>query len=54
MRVGWEVPGSLTGSNGGDTASTEVKSRGMHAEVHLPRKSGGTNITADTQLALAA
>ena len=39
---------------GGDSASTEVRGRGMHAELSLARKTGENNLTADTQLALAA
>ena len=39
---------------GGDTASTGVKTRGMHAEHHRLVNPVEHNVTADTQLALAA
>ena len=39
---------------GGDTASTGVKTRGMHAEPHRLVNPMEHNVTADTQLALAA
>ena len=39
---------------GGDTASTEVYSRGMHAEHHRLVNPMEQTITADTQLAFAA
>jgi len=39
---------------GGDTASTGVKTRGMHAERHRLVNPVEHNVTADTQLALAA
>ena len=39
---------------GGDTASTGVKTRGMHAEPHRLVNPVEHNVTADTQLALAA
>jgi len=39
---------------GGDTASTGVKTRGMHAEPHGLVNPVEHNVTADTQLALAA
>jgi hypothetical protein len=41
-------------SFGGDLDSTEIRFRRMRAEDHHPRKTDGTTITADTQLALAA
>jgi hypothetical protein len=39
---------------GGDTASTGVKTRGMHAERHRLVNPVEHNVTANTQLALAA
>ena len=39
---------------GGEPASTEVRFRRMRAEDHHPRKKMENNLTADTQLALAA
>ena len=39
---------------GGDTASTGVKTRGMHAEPHGLVNPVEHNVTADSQLALAA
>jgi hypothetical protein len=39
---------------GGDTASTGVKTRGMHAEPHRLVNPVEHNVTANTQLALAA
>jgi len=39
---------------GGDTASTGVKTRGRHAEGHHLVNPVEHNVTADTQLALAA
>jgi hypothetical protein len=41
-------------SSGGDTVSTGVKTRGMHAERHRLVNPVEHNVTADTQLALAA
>jgi hypothetical protein len=41
-------------SSGGDTASTGVRTRGMHAEHHRLVNPVEINVTADTQLALAA
>ena len=41
-------------AHGGDTASTGVKTRGMHAEHHRLVNPVEHNVTADTQLALAA
>ena len=40
--------------SGGDTASTGVKTRGMHAEPHRLVNPVENKVTADTQLALAA
>jgi hypothetical protein len=45
---------SSTAEHGGDTASTGVKTRGMHAERHRLVNPVEHNVTADTQLALAA
>ena len=39
---------------GGETVSTGVKTRGMHAERHRLVNPVEHNVTADTQLALAA
>ena len=39
---------------GGDTASTGVKTRGMHAEPHRLVNPMEHNVTANTQLPLAA
>ena len=39
---------------GGETASTGVKNRGMHAEPHRLVNPVEHNVTANTQLALAA
>ncbi len=41
-------------SNGGDTVSTGARDRWMHAERHRLVNPVENNITADTQLALAA
>jgi hypothetical protein len=40
--------------SGGVLASTEVRARGMHAERHRLVNPVETNVTANTQLALAA
>jgi hypothetical protein len=42
------------GPCGGETVSTGVKTRGMHAERHRLVNPVEHNVTADTQLALAA
>ena len=39
---------------GGDTASTGARDCGMHAERHLLVNPVDNNVTANTQLALAA
>ena len=48
------APPSGTPDHGGDTASTGVKTRGMHAEPHRLVNPMEHNVTANTQLALAA
>ena len=46
---------SYNGSfKGGEPDSTEIRFRRMRAEDHQPRQKMETNLTADTQLALAA
>jgi hypothetical protein len=45
---------AIRSPSGGDTASTGVKTRGMHAERHRLVNPVEHNVTANTQLALAA
>src|SRR5581483_11484185 len=49
-----EHVGRHTSIYGGDSASTGVRNRGMHAERHRLVNPVEHNVTADTQLALAA
>ena len=51
-RVWQQAP--TTPQEGGETASTGVWKRGMHAERHRLVNPVEINITANTQLALAA
>lgn len=56
--MGWSKNASLPHRSfltiGGVTVSTGVKTRGMHAERHRLVNPVEHNVTADTQLALAA